>query len=169
MIDPAYSGPMDPLRTGLVFAAALTLGLSAGLFFTYSNSVLPGLARAGDRTLVAGMQGINVAILNGLFLLVFLGSFVITAVAVVFHLIDAAPGRWWLLAALVSYALTLGITFRVNVPLNNALDAAGDPDQNPDLAGVRQRFEKPWLAWNHARTVTSVAAFACSLGALLPH
>jgi uncharacterized membrane protein len=160
---------MDPLRTASLVAATITLGLAAGLFFTYSNSVLPGLGRADDRTLVTGMQGINVAILNGPFFLVFVGSFVFTAIALVVHLIAAAPGRWWILAAFILYTVTLGITQRFSIPLNVALDQAGDPEHNLDLAAVRERFEKPWIKWNHVRTVTSVAAFGCLVGALLQH
>jgi uncharacterized membrane protein len=91
----------------------------------------------------------------------------LTAGAWVIHRIGAAPGRWWFLAAFILYTATLGITRRYNIPLNVALDEAGDPEHNVDLAAVRERFERPWLRWNHVRMFTSLAAFGCIIGALL--
>ena len=58
----------------------------------------------------------------------------------------------------------------VNVPLNDALRAAGDPARIGDLAQVRQHFnEARWSAWNLVRTVTSTAAFGCLIGAAMMH
>jgi len=62
------------------------------------------------------------------------------------------------------------ITMAVNVPLNDALRAAGDPARIGDLAQVRQHFnEARWSAWNLVRTVTSTAAFGCLIGAAMMH
>jgi uncharacterized membrane protein len=44
-------------------------------------SVMPGLRRTDDRTFVSAMQRINVAILNGWFMLSFFGALVVMAVA----------------------------------------------------------------------------------------
>jgi uncharacterized membrane protein len=49
----------------------------------------------------------------------------------------------------------------LNVPLNDALAAAGDPDRITDLAGVRAAFTDAWLRWNGVRTLTSTAALGC--------
>ena len=57
----------------------------------------------------------------------------------------------WIAAALVLYVATLVITIGFNVPLNNELAAAGDPDRIRDLAAVRERFEAAWVRWNIAR------------------
>lgn len=163
-------GMFDELRTGSVVAAALTTGLAAGLFYAYSYSVMPGLGRADDRTFVLGMQRINVAILNGWFALCFAGALVFTALAAALHI--PSGGRSvlpWLVAALVLYVAVLVVTFAVNVPLNNQLNAAGDPDRVADLAAVRERFEATWVRWNIVRTAASTAAFGCLLWALVLH
>jgi uncharacterized membrane protein len=160
----------DVFRTGSLIAAALTTGLAAGLFYAYSYSVMPGLGRADDRTFVTAMQRINVAILNGWFALCFAGALVFTALAAALHV--PAGGRSalpWIVAALVLYVVVLGVTFTVNVPLNNELDAAGDPDQVADLAAVRGRFEAAWVRWNIVRTAANVASFGCLLWALVLH
>jgi uncharacterized membrane protein len=60
----------------------------------------------------------------------------------------------------------LGITIGVNVPLNDALAAAGPPERITDLAAVREKFEAAWVRWNIARAAAATAAFACLTVAL---
>jgi uncharacterized membrane protein len=161
---------MMDLRGAVLVAATIAMGLVAGLFYAYSCSVMIGLGRANDRTFVDAMQRINVAILNGWFALSFAGAVVLTALAGALHL--SGHGRRvlpWIAAALVLYVAALVITFGVNIPLNNALDAAGDPDRIADLAAVRERFEATWVRWNVARAVASTAALGCLTWALVLH
>jgi uncharacterized membrane protein len=75
----------------------------------------------------------------------------------------------WIAAGFLLYLVMFGITMGLNVPLNNQLEAAGDPDRHTDLAAVRERFEAPWVAYNLARAVASTAAFGCLLWALVLH
>ncbi|GAA3846674.1 DUF1772 domain-containing protein [Sphaerisporangium flaviroseum] len=158
-----------PQTTSLV-AATITGGLVAGLFYSYACSVMPGLRLTDDRTFVETMQRINVAILNGWFFIAFLGTPVLIVLAVVLSLQgDGRSVLPWLVAALVLYGATLAVTFAVNVPMNNALGAAGELDRVPDLAAVRERFEAGWVRWNLVRTVTSTAAFGCLVWALVVH
>lgn len=161
---------MELLRTGSLLLATLTTGLMAGLFYAYSYSVMPGLARTDDRTFVHAMQRINVAIVNGWFLVCFLGALGFTVLAAALQL---APERrsvlLWVLAGAVLYAAVLVITGRINVPLNNQLDAAGAVDQIADLAAVRARFEATWVRWNLVRGALNIAAFGCLIWALVLH
>ena len=145
-------------------AATLATGVMAGLFFAYTFSVMPGLHASGDRTFVEGMQRINVAIQNGWFFLCFVGALVCTLAAVALHI--PGPGRAalpWLVAGLVLYAVVLVVTGAVNVPLNNALDAAG----RTDAAAARAAFEATWVTWNNVRTAANLGAFAALIGALV--
>ncbi|MEU8042138.1 anthrone oxygenase family protein [Streptosporangium sp. NPDC049078] len=159
---------MSLFRGPALVAAAITMGLMAGLFYAYTCSVMPGLARTDDRTFVSAMQRINVAILNGWFAACFGGALVLTVLAAALHLSqDARPVLPWIVAALVLYVVTLAVTMGINVPLNNALDAAGDPDRVTDLAAVRTRFEAAWVRWNLVRTLACVAAFGCLTWALV--
>ncbi|HLT12089.1 MAG TPA: DUF1772 domain-containing protein [Micromonosporaceae bacterium] len=155
--------------TAFLVAATVTAGLSAGLFYTFFFSVMPGLGSTDDRTFVAAMQWINARILNGWFAIAFVGAPLLTVAAAIVAL--AAPGdatgtRPWTIAAAVLALATVAITAAANVPLNNMLEAAGEPDKIVDPAGLRARFERPWVRWNNVRTATSVAAFACMVGAL---
>jgi uncharacterized membrane protein len=148
--------------TAALVAATITNGLMAGLFAAYSYAVMPGLGRTGDRTFVEAMQQTNAAILNGWFGICFAGSAVFAAVAVLLHL--GRPGLWWIIAGLVLYVVVLVITFRVNVPLNDRLAAAGTPPA--DAAAARAAFEDMWVRWNVVRAGFSTAAFGCLVGAL---
>lgn len=161
---------MDLFRGVSLVAATITMGLAAGLFYAYSISVMPGLARTADRSFVEAMQRINVAILNGWFAIVFAGALVWTVLAALLQL--GADGRavlLWTVAALVLYGTVLVITFAVNVPLNNELNDAGAPDRIVDLAAVRERFEATWVRWNVVRTLAATAAFGCLTWALVLH
>lgn len=162
---------VDTLSGIALILATLAAGLLAGLFYSFSVSVMPGLARSADRSLVETMQQINIAIINPLFLFSFLGTPVLVGLAAALHL--GADRRSVLLPLALAFAAALGtlvITVAVNVPLNNALDRAGhDLDRIADLADVRQRFEGPWVRWNHVRTVTSTAALAFLAWALVEY
>jgi uncharacterized membrane protein len=74
----------------------------------------------------------------------------------------------WIAVALILYLVVFVITIGVNVPLNDAIKAAGDPDRIADLAMVRERFDEArWVRWNNVRTLASTAAFGCLAWALV--
>ena len=155
---------MEQLRSAVLATATLFVGLSAGVFFAYSTSVMPALRRVEDRTFVDVMQKINSAILNGWFLTAYVGALLTAIAAVLLHLGGAhramLPG---LVAATVLYAVVFVVTAAVNVPLNNQLDAAGLTD--PTTA--RAAFEASWNRWNTVRTVSSAGALLTLAIALL--
>ena len=148
--------------------ATITTGLIAGLFFTYANSVMPALRGADDRTFVDAMRRINVVILNPLFLSAFTGGLLASAAAAVASLLaDDQASLPWAAAGVVLYAVMVGITQAVNVPLNVELHRAGAVDAIADVHAVRHRFEATWNTWNLVRAVASVGAFGCLVAALL--
>lgn len=152
----------------LVVATAAT-GLSAGLLYAYSCSVMPGLARTDDRTFVTAMRAINEAILNGWFAFSSAGALLATPLTVALHLTQPSPIRLWGGAALLLLGLAVVVTARRNVPLNDALAArgTGQPVATHDVA--RTSFEAPWIRWHRIRTLASVAAFGCLLAAVALH
>ncbi len=160
----ARTGPRAAaaLRAPLLAAAAVATGLIAGMFFAYTFSVMPGLARVDDRTFVAAMQDINDATLESTsFMLTFgIAPLLIGAAAVVHHRLGSRAATRWILAALALYAVAFGTTMGVHLPLVEALDAAGEP--GPDgLAPARADFEGPWNTAHTIRTVTGALALAC--------
>ena len=160
---------MDVLRSAALLAATVTMGLSAGLFYTYACSIMRGLRICDDRTFVVMMQRFNVTILNGWFAIGFAGALLLTLLAAALHLAVGGAVLASTVGALVLYGAVIVITGTVNVPLNNALDAAGEPADAADAAVTRARFETRWVRWNVARAVLSTAALACLAWALALH
>ena len=151
-------------------AATVTTGLFAGLFYAFAIAVMPGLRRCDDRTFVQAMHHMNTAILNGWFVLIFVGAAAWTILAAVLSLGgEDRSTLMWILAALALHGATLAITFAVNVPLNDSLNAAGTADHDSELALVRERFEARWVRWNVARALASTAATGCLAWALVLH
>jgi uncharacterized membrane protein len=161
---------MDVLQGVFLLAATLSVGSMAGVFALYAHTIMPGLGKTDDRTFVGAFQAIDRAIINVWFIPVFLGGLILTAIAAVLSIgeerNDALP---WAVAAFVLYLPVVVSTLRVNVPLNNAIKAAGDPDRI-DVATVRRDFDEPtWRRWNTIRTFASTAAFGCLAWALVEY
>ncbi|MFJ6482295.1 MULTISPECIES: anthrone oxygenase family protein [unclassified Streptomyces] len=156
---------METARTLVLIAATITAGLISGLFYAFTVAVMPGLARSTDKTTVETMQNINKAILNGWFMLAYLGAPLFITAALVLHATDpdtrnAVPP---LAAALGTCLAAMIITARVNIPLNNALEEAGPPEHHTDPTTThttRTTYETPWNRANTWRTVLTTLTLA---------
>jgi uncharacterized membrane protein len=162
---------VNALQGAALVAATTAMGLMAGVFWLYAHTIMPGLRRTDDRTFVGAFQAIDRAIINPWFMSLFIGALLLSGVSVALHLReDERSVLPWIVAALVLYVVVFVVTVGVNVPLNDELKAAGDPDRIADLAAVRERFdEAKWVRWNIARTVATTAAFGCLAWALVLH
>jgi uncharacterized membrane protein len=158
---------MSVLRAILLIGATTTMGLVAGVFALYAHTIMPGLRNTDDHTFVAAFQSIDRAIINPWFMAGgFVGALLFTIAAAATNL--GRPALPWIVAALVLYLMAFVITIAVNVPLNDAMKAAGNPDHIRDLASVRERFhEARWAAWNLVRVATTTGAFGCLAWALV--
>ena len=162
---------MDTLRVVVLVLATMTTGLSAGVFWLYAHTVMPGLRRVDDRTFVAAFGAIDRAIINPWFMAGgFLGAPLLTVLAASLHLGDEwRPVLGCTVAALAAYLVLAVITIAVNVPRNDALKAAGAPDQI-DVASVRRAFDEDrWVRWNRVRVLLNLGGFAALCWALVLH
>jgi uncharacterized membrane protein len=158
---------MTTLRAISLLGATITMGLVAGVFALYAHTIMPALRNTDDRTFVAAFQSIDRAIINPWFMTTaFLGALLFTLAAALLNL--GRAGLAWIAVALALYLVAFAVTVAVNVPLNDAIKAAGNPDHIRELAGVRERFhETRRAAWNLVRVVTSTGAFGCLAWALV--
>jgi uncharacterized membrane protein len=147
----------------------LATGLVAGTFDLYAHTIMRGLGETDDRTFVGAFQQIDEAIINPLFMLTFLGALAFSSLAALAYFRDKDnPVRTWVLVAFVLYLAAFIITVSVNVPLNDDIKAAGDPDRIADLAAVRDAFhETRWEVWNVVRAIATTVSFGCLAWALV--
>ena len=144
----------------LTLCAALGCGLIAGAFFAFSSFVMKAFAQLPPGEGMAAMQSVNVAVLNPVFLGVFVGTAAACAVAVVASWLRwNEPGAGYLLAGgLLDLFGTFLVTMAFNVPRNEALAAVTQAD--PQAALLWASYLSTWTAWNHVRTVAALAAAA---------
>ena len=162
---------MELLRAAALLAATMAIGIGAGVYQLYAFVIMPGLGRTDDRTFVGAFQQIDRAIVGPFLFVFFFGALAFTALATALSLgADERSALPWIGGAFVLQVAILVVTIAVNVPLIDAIKAAGDPDQIADLAAVRKRFhEARWVGWNLFRVVASTVAFGSLAWALVLH
>ncbi len=150
---------MTLFRTAVLWLAFLASGWAAGFFWTYSFSVMPGLALAPPEAAMASMQGINAAVRNPFFAFVFFGALALPLAA---WAMDARgpAGRRALAAGLVYAAGVFAVTFLIHVPMNEAL-AGLDP-----VAAAWAGYAPGWTGWNHLRAAAATLAMLMMADAL---
>ncbi len=154
------------LRTLTLLLAIITTALSAGLFYAWTISVIPGLKSIPHRSYLEAMQSINRAILNPGFFIIFFGSMVLLIMsAYLQYKVSASITFWLIVIAIIFYGIgTLGVTIFGNVPMNESLDLINLGKLSADeLKLTRISYEGKWNQFNTIRTVFSVLAFTAIL------
>ncbi|MEL6592898.1 MAG: DUF1772 domain-containing protein [Bacteroidota bacterium] len=143
-------------------------GLSAGLFYAWSVSVIPGTQKIDDLAYLSSMQSINRAILNPAFFLIFFGSLIAIVIATYFSYAVSKTSFLLLVIATLTYLIgTIGVTLFGNVPLNNQLDVLHLGELGAQkMAEFRQNYELRWNRLHSIRMVFSVLSFIMALLAL---
>jgi uncharacterized membrane protein len=140
--------------------AAIGTSLVGGVLFSFSTFTMQGLARLPAPQGMAAMQSINTTAVRPPLMAAMFGTGAVCAAL-------ATRGfGWWgeersplLVAGSALYLIgVIGVTTVANVPLNNAL-ATVDPDA-PTASRFWHSYVRRWTRWNHARTLSSLAAGA---------
>jgi uncharacterized membrane protein len=152
----------NPLLIAATVIATIGSGVIGGVFFAFSTFVMKALGRLPAPQGMAAMQAINVAVINPIFVGVFMGTALFAVVPLMWW---ERPGAAWLAAGAILYVVgNLLVTVVFNVPLNNALAAMMPTD--PGAEPLWETYQKRWTAWNHVRTAASLAAMAAFIMAL---
>ncbi|EAR00060.1 DUF1772 domain-containing protein [Maribacter sp. HTCC2170] len=139
----------------------LLTGLSAGLCFTWTNSVTPGIGRLNDFGYLQSFQHMNRAILNPVFFAVFFGPFFLNLISIYLFKSNSNHFLWLLIIAGVLYFFgVLVVTVFGNVPLNEMLNKIDLGIASIDeLRQLREKFEVKWNRLHSIRTLTSIISF----------
>lgn len=132
----------------------------AGLFYTFSFSVMEALDRQSEAQATKTMQSINETILNPAFFVLFFGTAAACAAWIVAALVSWERfGNGFFVCGGVVYLLgSLAVTMGINVPMNNAL-AALSPESEA-AKSYWSHYVTRWTRWNHLRFWSSLTAAA---------
>ena len=157
---------MELFYTITLWIAAISCGLMAGVYFSFSAFVMTALEKIPAASAIAAMQSINKVIVSSTFLPLFLGSTLVSLILVGQALFDWAMGDapYAAVAGAVYLIGMTACTMVFNVPLNDKL-AALDPNTR-GAAIFWHSYLQQWTRWNHVRTVASTAATLLFIGAI---
>jgi uncharacterized membrane protein len=151
-----FMNEIDGYLRALTLIAALGAGLTAGVFFAFSTFVMTALGRLPAVQGISAMQAINKTAPTPWFMTALFGTAVVCVALVVsaFRRLDE-PAAVYQLIGSVLYLAGILLTIVYHVPRNDAL-ALIDPN-SPSAADTWSHYLAGWTAWNHVRTLTSLA------------
>ena len=149
-------------ETIILALAILLTGLMAGIFFTWSNAVKPGIGKLSDIEYLTALQSMNRVILNNAFKIIFLGAIIAVALVPVFYFNLYPKNIFWLFVfTLVIYWIgVFGVTVSGNIPLNEILDKTNlESITSEEIKTLRKSIEVKWNNFNLIRCFSSGITF----------
>ena len=149
-------------ETIILALAILFTGLMAGIFFTWSNAVKPGIGKLSDLEYLRAFQSMNRVILNNTFKFIFGGAIITTGLLPIFYF-NLYPNNifWVFISAFVLYGVgAFIVTIIGNIPLNELLDKTSLESISLDeLKRLRTSIEVKWNNFNLIRSISSLVSF----------
>ena len=149
-------------ETIILALAILLTGLMAGIFFTWSNAVKPGIGKLSDIEYLTALQSMNRVILNNAFKIIFLGAIIAVALVPIFYFNLYPRNIFWLFVfTLVIYWIgVFGVTVSGNIPLNEILDKTNlESITSEEIKILRKSIEVKWNNFNLIRCISSGITF----------
>ena len=150
------------IETIILASAIILTGLMAGIFFTWSNAVKPGIGKLSDIEYLRALQSMNRVILNNAFRIIFLGAIIAVALVPVFYFNLYPKNIFWLFVfTLVIYWIgVFGVTVSGNIPLNEILDKTNlESITLEEIKTLRKSIELKWNNYNLIRCISSGITF----------
>lgn len=156
------------MMTWILLVAGLLMALISGVFLSFSDFVMRGLAQAPGTAGAAGMIRLNRTVYKSIFMVLFMGLVLgsIALALLAYWQLDGAALSL-VVAGTLSYLVgVLAVTGFGNIPMNNRLDATSE--RSGDMAIYWADYAKRWTRLNHIRTAASAfAAFSWLIAANL--
>jgi uncharacterized membrane protein len=157
---------IDGYARTLTLVAILGAGTSGGVFFAFSTFVMTAIDRLPHQQAISAMQQINKAAPSRWFMTALFGTAAVSiGLAVVALRRPSEPYAVYLLVGSALYLAGIVLTIVYHIPHNDAL-ATVDPT-SPGAAQTWAQYVSHWTAWNHVRTLSSLAGAAAFLFALI--
>lgn len=157
------------VRETLLIVAVLFTGLYAGLLYSFSVAVVPGLRAASAKAHIEVMQGINDKIENPAFFASFGIPVVLLPLGAYLYRSDD-PFGWLIAASILHIAGGVGLTIVGNLPRNAQLAKIDSEQITTDEAeNIRRDFHRGsggWMLFHLGRTVASAGALALAIVAV---
>lgn len=150
------SSMIETYPRALTAVASVGAGLVAGVLFAFSTFVMTALRRLPEAQGLSAMQAINAAAPSPLFMTALFGTALVCVglgISAVTRLDE--PAAVYQLVGSALYLAGIVLTIAYHVPRNDALATV-----NPANAGAGdawRHYLTGWTAWNHVRTLTSLA------------
>lgn len=147
----------------VVVVAAWLVSMVAGFLLVFAIVVMPGIATLDDRKYLESFTVMDRVIQDNqpIFVMLWVGSILASLAAIVLSLIET-EGSVRTLVVVGATAYLLGVqltTFLINIPLNNAVQAADlTAMDEQSLADLRSVFDPRWVRWNQVRTAFAALA-----------
>jgi len=144
------------LTTALLWTAAISSGLMAGIYFAFSGFIMKSFGNIPTQYSVTAMNAINETIIRSWFMPLFFGSSIISVLLVFVAITnwDETGAGLKLIAGMVYIVGMFVCTAVFNVPLNQSLAKLDPVSGNAKL--VWSEYLRKWTTWNHLRTVSSL-------------
>ena len=145
-----------------LFMATISTGLMAGIFFTWTNAVTPGIGKLKDIEYLGALQAMNRVILNPAFYVLFICPVLTLPLATLlnYNSDPALVFKLLLVASIIYLAGSFLVTIVGNIPINNLLHRSKlEKFSLENAKDLRSEIEEKWNTFNLIRTITSFIAF----------
>lgn len=148
-------------KTIVLMLATLFTGLLAGVFFTWTNAITPGIGRLTDSSYLQAFQYMNRTIINPLFYIVIISPILLSPLTAYLYKNSNSFVLRLLVGASVLYFLGVFIvTLFGNIPLNQMLDNLHLSNITVEEAKIfRYKYEDRWNNLHLIRTIASIMSF----------
>ena len=146
----------------IIAVAVISTGIMAGIFFTWSNAVKPGIGTLDDISYLRALKAMNKIILNPLFYIVFVLP--VLSIPISTYMNYGSPNFYvfeLLLTSSIIYLLGVFIvTINGNIPINELLENTDlQKITEIELSSLRENIENKWNNYNLIRTISSFISF----------
>jgi uncharacterized membrane protein len=151
---------MKFVNEALAVWTVLLMGVMAGFFSSFSNTVMPGFDVTDPVSAIEGMQGINSVVRNPVFFVTFFLTPIFSLIVAIFSGIGGKRKSAYLAggASLIYLVGAFLVTLIHHIPLNEALGQVDARALGGSAQGVWDAYSTDWTPMNTIRAIACMTA-----------